>query len=193
MWCALSLIAFAGPPAFPTPELPMHLPVARLWDGRPARPDEVVDIRIIGTDDALIVQVSAPFHDDPPPDASPGALWGLWRHEVVEVFIVGVGDPVPYTEIELGPHGHHLVIQLAGVREVVARELPVDFQARIEGDRWTGEARIPRSLLPAAPVAANAFAIHGTGADRRYLAWHALPGDRPDFHRIDDYPDVSVP
>jgi hypothetical protein len=36
-----------------------------------------------------------------------------------------------YIEIELGPHGHHLVLLLDGVRNAVAKLLPIKYNAAI--------------------------------------------------------------
>ena len=110
---------------------------------------------------------------------------------MVEVFIVGP-DAV-YTEVELSPHGLHLVLQLQGVRQPVASGLPLEFTAAIEGDRWMGEARLARDLLPPAPHRVNAYAIHGEGDARRYLAAHPVPGPAPDFHRIHLFPEGQLP
>jgi hypothetical protein len=107
----------------------------------------------------------------------------LWEHEVVELFIFGTDGK--YTEIEMAPSGHHLVLQLDGIRNPVATLLPLAFEATILGDRWTGTARIDKDLLPPGPHHLNATAIHGEGANRKYLSWVTLPGDAPDFHRPD--------
>jgi len=162
------------------------LRIASLWDGAPARADEAVEVRLSDDGDRVRIDVDAPYHGDPPPPGPPGATFGLWEYEVVEVFVAGPPDAegrVPYTEIEVGPHGHHLVLRLLGVRQMTERELPLTFSAAIEGDRWTGTASIDRSLLPAGPRRVNAYAIHGVGDARRYLAWTPVPGPRPDFHQ----------
>ena len=36
-----------------------------------------------------------------------------------------------YIEIELGPHGHHIVLLLDGVRNAVAKLLPIQYEATI--------------------------------------------------------------
>lgn len=167
----------------------MIIDVSHTWDGRPlARPAA----RLVVKPGPVhwIVQVEADYHGDPPPDGPPGPTSGLWEHEVVELFLV---DGERYTEIELGPHGHHLVLQLHGVRRVVCDRLPLDYQASIDGARWRGLARIDAALLPLRaetdrPATFNAYAIHGRGADRRYLAACPVPGDAPDFHRLTAFP-----
>lgn len=170
---------------------PLALVVARTWDGAPARPDEQVQLWVDSLPERLRIRVEAPYHGDPAPPGAPGPFWGLWEHEVVELFVLGPGER--YTEIELGPHGHHLVLRLDGVRRPVETLLPIEYQARIRGDRWEGEALLSRALLPPGPHRLNAYAIHGLGSARRYLAWTPAPGEGPDFHRLDVFPPVDLP
>jgi hypothetical protein len=181
-----------------------ELRVEHLWDGRAAEPGEVVRLEVEGLTAAegepggLRLSVDAAFHGDPPPAAPPGPTRRLWEHEVVELFVAGPGEPdrVPYLEVELGPHGHHLVLRLAGVRRVVESGLPLDYQVWIDGLRWSGEARLPAAWLPPRPWRLNAYALHGTAPERRYLAMRPVPGAEPDFHqpeRFVPWDDLSTP
>lgn len=176
------------------PSIPLR--IAHTWDGHPLTAEEIVVVRARATATHLHLEIDAPFHGDPPPAGPPGATDGLWDFEVVELFVVEAASVEPgmppaaarYTEIEFGPHGHHLVLRLEGVRGVVEKELAIDYSARVEGARWRGAARIDRGLLPAGPYRVNAFAIHGAGASRRFLAATptsdtSRPGAAPDFHR----------
>lgn len=169
---------FEDPPVRPS----IVLPITSTWDGAPAAPSEIATVTLAWSDHALRVSIDAPFHGDPAPDAAPGSLWGLWEHEVVELFVLGTDDH--YTELELGPHGHHLLLRLEGCRNVVERELPVQAEWLRRQDRWGVVAVLPTAVLPPRPWRVNAYAIHGTGAARRYLAWAPVPGDQPDFHRL---------
>lgn len=160
------------------------------WDGVPVGVDERVRIVLTLDRDALVIDVDAPYHGDPAPCGEPGPTDALWEHEVVELFVSGLapaGAPVPYLEVELSPHGHHLVLDLVGVRNAVRSGLEIEYTARIDGSRWFGVARVPRRLLPGRPARFNAYAIHGLGADRRYLAMAPVPGRQPDFHRLDRF------
>ncbi len=156
-----------------------ELTVASTWDGEPIGADEQVRVRLRLTARELRIAVRAPFHGDPAPSGAPGATDRLWEHEVVEIFVAGVAaddGAVRYTEVELSPWGHHLVLQLHGVRRVVASGLPLAFRTLRRGDVWLGAARLDRALLPPPPWRVNAFAIHGSGDERRYLTATALPG-----------------
>ena len=169
----------------------MRLEIASTWDGLPARPDERVHLTLSATPAALRIAVDAPFHGDPPPPGAPGPCWRLWEHEVVELFVVGPDEH--YTEVELSPHGHHLLLRLEGTRQVVEKMLPMDFSADIHGARWQGVALLPWDCLPPAPRRGNAFAIHGCGTSRRHLAASPLPGPQPDFHQLDRFPALRLP
>lgn len=172
--------------------------IDKTWDGHPCEPSEVARLTLSRSADGLTIHVDAPFHGDPRPAAPAGPVWELWNYEVVELFIVGVGHPEPYLEVELGPHGHHLVLKLRGIRHIEERELPLIYTTLIEGDRWTATAQLPTAYLPAGVAAAdritaNAVAIHGPPAARRYLSARPLPGNMPDFHRIEQFPTLTWP
>lgn len=161
--------------------------VGHTWDGTPIGDAERVHWRLTATPRDLALEVDAPLHGDPAPPGPAGSTPGLWLHEVAELFVAGrSGDApggVPYTEIELGPHGHYLVLRFCGVRREVASSLEIDYRSTRRAGRWCGRARVPWSYLPAPPWTANAYAIAGPATRRRYLAAVPVPGPRPDFHQ----------
>ncbi len=158
------------------------LRIAAWWDGRPAPESHHIDVQWVESDSHVELHVDAPHYGDPAPPQGPvGPTDGLWNYEVVEVFVSG--PDARYTEIEMSPSGHHLVLQLDGIRTPVATLIPMHFGAEIDGGRWRGVARIDRSLLPPQPWSVNATSIHGSGADRRYMSMVPLPGSEPDFHQ----------
>jgi hypothetical protein len=168
-----------------------QLTIAHHWDGRPLDADETVCLLLRLRRTHLAIAVEAPFHGDPPPSGAPGPTARLWEHEVVELFIAGPDDGaggVRYTEVELSPHGHHLVLQLAGVRRAAAERLPLRFRRFHRGGRWRGLALLDRELLPPRPWRAAAFALHGPATSRRFLASLPLPGAAPDFHQPARFP-----
>ena len=172
-------------PSDKTPSPVILLRVERTWDGSPVAPDEIATVELEPRDGALVVRVDAPYHGDPPPAFPPGPTERLFEHEAVEVFLLGSDES--YVELEMGPHGHHLALLLRGRRHVIARGLPLDYLARIEGERWRGTAVVPYAWLPAGLGRVNAFAVHGEREARRHLAAFPVPGDRPDFHRLEAF------
>jgi len=169
----------------------LDLWIARTWEGAELPMAHRARLALVRQDSGLELTVEAPFHGDPPPPARPGPTDRLWEFEVVELFLAGPGPAaaVPYTEIELSPHGHHLVLRFLGVRNAIERALPLEFAAHREGARWHGRAWVPATYLPPAPWRVNAYALHGSGPARRHLAAHPVPGPHPDFHR----PECFVP
>jgi hypothetical protein len=161
------------------------LVVGRTWDGQLLPEAERAQIRLGYEGEELRIEVDAPFEGDAPPPGPPGPTDGLWAFEVVELFVVGEGEQ--YAEIELSPHGHHLVIQLEGIRQRKAALLPIRYTATVEGGRWKGVAHVPRAYLPPAPRKCNAYRISGAQGARRYHAMVAVPGERPDFHRLERF------
>lgn len=168
---------------------PHWIVVGRLWDGSAAAPGEHVALALVAepVSGQLRVKIDAPFHGDPTPPGPPGHTPGLWDFEVVELFLFG--DDGRYLELEFGPHGHHLALELHGVRTVVRQVPGISYRSEVSGGRWRGEAEVDGALIPDGATRWNAHAIHGVGAARRYLSAHPARGQRPDFHR----PDVSAP
>ena len=162
------------------------LTISHLWNGELAPASERARVRLRDGGSTLHIAVAAPLHGDPPPPGPPGPMDQLWEHEVVEVFIASASGPDgarPYTEIELSPHGHYLVLRLLGVRNPIDLALPLAYGAEVAGERWRGRAVVPSAYLPDGELTGNAYAIHGVGPRRRFLAAHPVPGERPDFHQ----------
>jgi len=164
--------------------------ISRQWDGTPARPRERTVPELSRERSHWLLDVEAPFHADAPPTGGAGPTPGLWNHEAVELFLLA--PPDHYLEIELGPFGHHWVLELRGERHAVREGLPLDFEATRDAHRWSGRARIPSDWIPPGTSHANAYAIHGAGPERRCLAWAAVPGREPDFHRLERFRELPA-
>lgn len=168
--------------------------IDRTWDDQPVGPEERVTLFLIPTPDGgIIAKFIAPFHRDPPPDAPPGPTDRLWEHEVVELFVAGAGQPVPYTEVEIGPYGHTLVLRLRGVRQVEETLIPLRATMNRDSRAWEAEFTLSPALLPPAPHRFLACSVHGPAQDRRYLCWPPLPGPKPDFHQPDRWTPLIFP
>ncbi|MGV3525055.1 MAG: hypothetical protein ACO1RX_12565 [Candidatus Sericytochromatia bacterium] len=163
-----------------------RLLIAQTWNGHAVPRAEQIALELELRTQGLLFDFEAPFYDDPAPQAPPGSLDGLWDYEVVELF-VGQAGTARYTEIELGPHGHHLVLCLNGIRQRESAGHDLRHKVYRAPGRWGATALVPFDLLPPQPWVFNAYAIHGTGSTRSYRAAHAVPGPAPDFHQIDRF------
>ncbi|XP_070554807.1 UPF0462 protein C4orf33 homolog [Ptychodera flava] len=148
------------------------------------------------------LEVDSPFFNDP---AAPVGQVGkpfqqLWDYEGMPVhFIYSCGSVFSsrdnkYLEVELCPHGQHLVLALNGFRKVMTDELPLDFKATISGNTWHGSAEIPMEYFPPNTRKFNAYAIHGSADKRIYEALYPAPHDKhsqPDFHRLEYFQAVE--
>ena len=161
---------------------PVVLEVRQTWDGHPIKTTERATICFHANDTHLVVEVEAPFYDDPTHADPAGSLWKLWEWEVVELFVATTS--ATYTEIELGPHGHYLLLTLKGERHIVSHGHRIHYEVGHHGGRWQGNALIPLTLIPNRPWRVNAYAVHGCGAQRRYLAAEPVPGVRPNYHQL---------
>ncbi|XP_041435511.1 UPF0462 protein C4orf33 homolog isoform X1 [Xenopus laevis] len=151
--------------------------------------------------EGLIMEVNAPFFDDPKsPPGEPGEPFnGLWDFEVVESFFLNNGT-TQYLEVELCPHGQHLVLLLSGVGNAFKKELELKFNVDTTSDwgKWYGSALIPWSYFPPNVNMMNSYAIHGSGIGRTYEALYPIPpeeiidGQGPNFHRLEYFQEFSL-
>lgn len=84
--------------------------------------------------DSVQVIVEAPFFGDPPPPRAENFVgkpfYQLWDYEVVEVFFL-CSVTGEYLEVEMGPHGQHLVLLFSGQRQCVRHSLDIEYSAKI--------------------------------------------------------------
>ncbi|XP_034044459.1 UPF0462 protein C4orf33 homolog isoform X2 [Thalassophryne amazonica] len=176
----------------------MEFDITQTWDSDPVTHDP---IRIVFSPGAggLKMEVFAPFFNDP--DAPPGppghAFPGLWNYEVVESFFLD-STTENYLEVEVCPHGQHLILLLSGVGQAFVQQLPMVFNAKITGDSWVGEALIPWSYFPPNVNQMNSYAIHGSGDKRTYESLYPVPkdelveGQKPNFHLLKYFRDFRL-
>ncbi|XP_054058618.1 UPF0462 protein C4orf33 homolog isoform X3 [Rissa tridactyla] len=184
----------------------MEFTIKHTWDGLPVS-HEPVTIVLKSDNAGLLMEVTAPFINDPPaPLGEPGKPFSrLWDYEVVEAFFLS-DRTEHYLEVELCPHGQHLVLLLSGKRRVWEvsgqvhsnEELPLEFEVTRMKTKWEGKAHLPWSYFPPSTNKFNAFAIHGSGEDRKYEALYPVPqhelqeGQKPDFHRLEFFKDLNL-
>ena len=165
-----------------------QIAVDRTWDGSPVDSSERVEVRWKRTAGLWSISFRAPYHGDQPPSNVVGSTDRLWNYEVVELFVASDSSQLEipeYSEIELGPHGHYRILCLRGIRNVIEIGEAHTVDTVIRGSSWTGSLSLSASLLPTGPYKVNAYAIHGEGAERRFLASIPVPGTGPDFHQPD--------
>jgi hypothetical protein len=160
-----------------------RLSIERDWQGLPLPAADRAWVAFERTAEHLELEFDAPYFGDPPPPMAAGPAPGLWDFEVIELFIAGAGDE--YLELEFGPHGHYLVLQLRGVRRAWKSALPLTYAVQIDAGRYRGQSQVPMSYLPEGPKRANAYTIHGQSRARRYAAHAPVAGAQPDFHRLE--------
>ncbi|XP_052076783.1 UPF0462 protein C4orf33-like [Mytilus californianus] len=164
------------------------------WNSRPVDHDPVIISLDRDRCKNVIINVDAPFFNDP---ANPGGTPGqpfprLWDYEVAEVFFLN--DANDYLEVELSPHGQHLVLLLHGVRNSFKQQLPLSYTATINKNKWTGRVTIPGTYFPPKVTKFNAYAIHGSGNRRKYESLYpVLTGTYkyPDFHNLNYFQSIN--
>ncbi|NWS73450.1 CD033 protein, partial [Crotophaga sulcirostris] len=178
--------------------LKMEFAIKHTWDGLPVS-HEPVTIVLKADSTGLIMEVNAPFFNDPPaPPGEPGKPFSrLWDYEVVETFFLN-DRTEQYLEVELCPHGQHLLLLLSGRRRVWKEELALEFEVTKMKNKWEGKAHLPWNYFPPFTTGFNAFAIHGSGEERKYEALYPVPrpelqeGQKPDFHRLEYFKDLNL-
>ena len=161
--------------------LETRLLIATTWDGVEIPRSENVSVGVRVGRWSIRVEIDAPYHADPPPPDP--------RPKTPAIEDLAAGEPSrDYTEIELSPHGHFLILRFAGLRRRTAIVRPREVRTEIRGHRWSGWMAVDRRDLPPRPWRANAFSIHGREQARRYLAAAPLPGEHPDFHQPVRFP-----
>ncbi len=162
--------------------------VNQTWNGVPLNTAEAAYVKTRWLDNGdLHLHIDAPFANDPRPECENIACWELWNYEVVEIFLVGAGEPAAYTEVEISPWGNHLVLQLLGPRNTIARELPLELKVTRSETRWNAEAVLTADLIPKGDLRVNAYRVHGVEPKRQYHVMTPLNTEQPDFHRIDGF------
>jgi hypothetical protein len=163
------------------------LPLRTSWDGSPlADPRLHGFLALSAATEGLRVRGGLP---DPAPGSAPPAPVGsrvanLWETDVVELF--WVGPEGRYVELELGAHGHFLVLSFRAPRARVDEHesLRPELRHRLDARGWETSLCLPWSLLPQPLEALGAFALaHGACA-----AAHPVPGSTPDFHQPAHFP-----
>lgn len=182
----------AIPNAFQRFSTPITLPVGTYWDGKPC-PDSQLQgqVQLFPTEEGLEVTARLPHQSAPRIPYAPAGtrVHGLWQYDVVELFLSG---PDGYTELELGPGGHFLLLRFSAPRFLSDAceflQLPLYLTPlEADGRSWSCRTLVPWSVLPSDVERLNAYVIVGT----HFLCWAPLPGEKPDFHQPQRFPLLS--
>ena len=143
------------------------------------------------TNENLVIRWRAPNLKNDSPEGAAGPLWELWNYDVVEFFFLGSDEH--YLELEFGPYGHYLVLELKGVRKIIRRMLPLKTSLHsVDDEWWSGAAEIPLSYLPQPVQKWNAYAIYKENNNRHFCALY--PGEGPpDFHQLAAFSNIPFP
>lgn len=170
---------------------PTHrLRIDKTWKGLPLPLHAQSYLEMERRPAGVLLDFSTPFYEDPPPPVSTeGEIVStpeLWNYEVLELFIAH-GEQ--YTEIEVGPHGHYLVLRFQGMRQRVSEGHPLRYKSYVESGQWMGTLLIENQYLPPEPWSFNAYRIHGVEASRCYLSAFAQSEEAmyPDFHQLPSF------
>jgi hypothetical protein len=165
----------------------LELRVERGWDGAPSGdPRRRALVKLQATPEGIAFEARRPHQARPRvPAAPPGTrVADLWEYDVVECFLAGRDGR--YLELELGAGGHFLALCFDAPRRCcdALEALRPALAHRADADGWWARMVAPWRIVPAELVALNAFAAAGG----ELLAYHPLPGGRPDFHQPARFP-----
>ncbi|KAL3083770.1 hypothetical protein niasHT_036763 [Heterodera trifolii] len=171
--------------------------IKQTWDGKPLDGHGPIKIwmrwhfrRMFGQPHKRVirVEIEAPLVDDPePPSEFAGICTDLYNYECVELFFAN--DKGFYTEVEVGPHGHWLVLLHKGYRQCFnsGDNLQLEVKNEWKGTEWHCQLEIPLAYLPGNVTKFNAYALHGSDEQRHFEALHAVTDGtltEPDFHNL---------
>lgn len=158
--------------------------IAKSWNGDPLPAPAAVMFELERRPQGLLIDFCSPFYQDPLPEQAAGTTPELWNYEVVEFFVAGGQQ---YTEIELGPGGHYLMLKLNGYRQCLSQGHSLRYKTYQAAGFWMGTALIELADLPPEPWTFNAYAIHGQASSRQYLAAFPSLTSAPDFHHLQSF------
>ncbi|XP_028657509.1 UPF0462 protein C4orf33 homolog isoform X1 [Erpetoichthys calabaricus] len=176
----------------------MEYSIAHTWDSIPVNHNPVT-IHLQPGDGGLLMEVRGPFFNDPPaPAGPPGEPFDkLWDYEVAEAFFLN-STTEKYLEVEVCPHGQHLILLLHGRGNAWKRGLSLKYEASIEGNEWHGKALLPWRYFPPGVNKMNLYAIHGSDPRRTYEALYPVPredlkpGQGPNFHLLEYFQNFNL-
>lgn len=179
-------------------------PLATDWRGQPVALETTA--RLAWRDDALYFAFDCAYAgtlsiDDRVPPTTEHVE--LYRHDAVEVFLdADPATPATYVELEVGPGGHFLDIDVDRERRPrgdVTWSSGMTLGARVDAPahRYAIEARVPAAALGRAHLSPGAlrvalYRLAGQGEARLYLARFPTMTPRPSFHVPERFGDLVL-
>ena len=182
--------------AFDHPEWSRAQPIqiTRKWSGGPAPASRHAEVRIIWTDESLIVRFVCRQEESVTVSSNPQLgtkTPRLWDRDVCEIFLApDAKTPERYFEFEASPAGEWLDIAI--ILTAGGRESNFEFQSGMSAaakaitNQTIVSMTIPWSTCIPKPESGdrwrlNLFRCVGLG-NERYLAWQPTYTDEPNFH-----------
>lgn len=176
---------------------PIH--IARKWSGEDAPASQHAEVRIIWSEESLLVRFVCRQEEPPIVNSTPQLdkkTIGLWDRDVCEIFIAPDSRaPGCYFEFEAAPTGEwvDLAISLGPTERETDREFQSGMTAatQIANGQLTITMRIPWGDSIPKPHRGdewrvNLFRCVGIG-NQRYLAWRPTYTPEPNFHILEAF------
>lgn len=165
------------------------VPLRQLWRGEAEGAAEVPWVRWAWQGGALVWEVRAPHPLAGRAGlAGPGRVEGLWAGDVAECFVAEPGGG--YREYHLAPGGAWWSGRFGAPREPrpwgAAEGAAVAGAVQWSERHWMGRQSIALEAREGVRVNFAAIALGPEG--RRFFSLAALGGERPDFHRPEEWP-----
>lgn len=112
--------------------------------------------------------------------------WGLWEHDVVEVFIKKENTN-SYLEIQTSPLGQPfaLIIEKPRVEFHAPESLSLNLENAVDNKTWISKLTLSLDNIPGSgeKLIGNCFACLGSKDNREYFALRMNQDEHADFHR----------
>jgi hypothetical protein len=120
--------------------------------------------------------------------------WGLWQHDVVELFVqarpFAEAATTPYYELQLSPLGQPFALRIEAPRRRYGPPPALAYTKETSRDAAHWRTRLAVQVpgyQPGAPLFGNLTACLGPADRRCYFALAASTSEAPDFHRPHEF------
>ncbi len=111
--------------------------------------------------------------------------WGLWEHDVFEVFLTKNDSGLPYLEMQVSPLNQKFALIVKRPREETEypKVCPFRSHAEIKDGEWHSWIEVDLDQIPGDSnvIKGNVHAI--IGDTRSFFSYNVNSEDEPDFHK----------